>query len=344
MAILRLPSTLLLFLLIVHQFSSSLADPAADAIAELEAIRSKSPSGVIHLDDRSVGRFLTSVKSPRPYTLVVFFDAAHLRGKSDLQLPKLRSEFDLLSKAFSARFEADPAVYSRLFFCDIEFGQSQSSFALFGVSSLPHVRVVGPKITNLKDSDSMDQADFTRGAESMADFLESKTGIDLGPIQRPPFISGRQMAFLGFLGIVSAPFLVRRIVSGDTMLHDPRIWMVGAVFIYFFSVSGAMFNVIRGMPMFMMDRNDPNKFVFFFQGSGMQLGAEGFTIGFLYTIVGLMMALVTHGLVKLRSATAQRVLMGLIMIVSLWAVRKVIYLDNWKTGYGVHGYWPTSWS
>ncbi|KAL6562231.1 putative dolichyl-diphosphooligosaccharide--protein glycosyltransferase subunit 3B [Orobanche gracilis] len=31
------------------------------------------------------------------------------------------------------------------------------------------------------------------------------------------------------------------------------------------------------------------------------------------------------------------------LIVSVWAVREVIFLDNWKTGYGVHGYWPSRW-
>lgn len=119
--------------------------------------------------------------------------------------------------------------------------------------------------------------------------------------------------------------------------------MAGSVFIYFFSVAGTMHNIIRNMPMFMTDRNDPNKLVFFYQGSGMQLGAEGFAVGFLYTIVGLAIAVVTHSLVYVRSVGVQRALMFVAMVVSVWAVRKVIYLDNWKTGYGIHAYWPSSW-
>ena len=95
--------------------------------------------------------------------------------------------------------------------------------------------------------------------------------------------------------------------------------------------------------MFLTDREDPKKLVFFYQGSGMQLGAEGFAVGFLYTIVGLMMALVTHGLVKLKSEMVQRVVMLIAMIISFWAVKKVIYLDNWKTGYSIHAYFPNSW-
>ncbi|KAK1368407.1 hypothetical protein POM88_034499 [Heracleum sosnowskyi] len=55
-----------------------------------------------------------------------------------------------------------------------------------------------------------------------------------------------------------------------------------------------MFNLIRQMPMFISDRDDPNKLVFFYQGSELQFGVEGFVVGFLYTIVGLLLAFVIH--------------------------------------------------
>ncbi|KAJ0983315.1 hypothetical protein J5N97_011570 [Dioscorea zingiberensis] len=95
-----------------------------------------------------------------------------------------------------------------------------------------------------------------------------------------------------------------------------------AVFVYFFSVSGTMHNIIRKMPMFIPDRGDPNRLVFFYQGSGMQLGAEGFAVGFLYTVVGLALAATTHGLVRLKNVKAQRGYMLLSMLVAYWAVSK----------------------
>eukprot|EP00262_Sarcandra_glabra_P001635 TRINITY_DN11763_c0_g1_i2.p1 TRINITY_DN11763_c0_g1~~TRINITY_DN11763_c0_g1_i2.p1 ORF type:complete len:105 (-),score=3.94 TRINITY_DN11763_c0_g1_i2:367-681(-) len=104
-----------------------------------------------------------------------------------------------------------------------------------------------------------------------------------------------------------------------------------------------MYNIIRKMPMFLSDRNDPSKLVFFYQGSGMQLGAEGFAVGFLYTVVGLLLGFVTHYLVLVRNVTAQRGIMFIAILVSAWAVKKVVYLDNWKTGYGIHGFWPSGW-
>jgi len=96
--------------------------------------------------------------------------------------------------------------------------------------------------------------------------------------------------------------------------------------------------------MFLVDRNDPSKLVFFYQGSGMQLGAEGFAVGFLYTVVGLLLAFTTHGLVRVSNVSVQRVVMIFALLVSFLAVKQVVYLDNWKTGYGIHGFWPSSWN
>ncbi|XP_042505456.1 probable dolichyl-diphosphooligosaccharide--protein glycosyltransferase subunit 3B [Macadamia integrifolia] len=334
---------LLLFLVLSSSFAifkvSSESD--SDRVAELLRLQPRSGSGVIHLDDQSLRRFVTSAKS-RSYSLIIFFDAVHLHDKSELHLQELRAEFDLVASAFINNNKDTPA-HSKVFFCDIEFKESQSSFALFGVNTLPHVRYVGPQIQNLKDSEPMDQNDFARMAESMAQFVEVKTKVTVGPIERPPPLSKKQIGFLLALVLISAPFVVKRVIAGDTLFQDPKLWLSLAVFVYFFSVSGAMHNIIRKMPMFLADRNDPSKLIFFYQGSGMQLGAEGFAIGFLYTVVGLLLAFVTHLLIRVRNVTVQRVFMITALLVSFWAVRKVIYLDNWKTGYGVHGFWPSSW-
>lgn len=76
----------------------------------------------------------------------------------------------------------------------------------------------------------------------------------------------------------------------------------------------------------------------------MQLGAEGFAVGSLYTVVGLLLAFVTHGLVRVRNVSVQRVVMIFALLVSFLAVKQVVHLDNWKTGYGIHGFWPSSWN
>jgi oligosaccharyltransferase complex subunit gamma len=76
----------------------------------------------------------------------------------------------------------------------------------------------------------------------------------------------------------------------------------------------------------------------------MQLGTEGFVVGFLYTIVGVLLGFVTHFAPMMRSKVPQRVVMLFVITVSVVAVRKVIALDNGKTGYWIHAFWPTGWT
>ncbi|PHU19193.1 putative dolichyl-diphosphooligosaccharide--protein glycosyltransferase subunit 3A [Capsicum chinense] len=332
--------TLISIFLLLNHSSSFVDGGAGDILAELIHLRSQSPTAAIHLSDHLLRRIL-SLDTPRPFSFLIFFDAKQLHSKPELSLPTLKSEFSLLSSSFLTN---NPEVNNNFFFFTIEFSESQNSFALFGVNSLPHLRLIPNSATDLKkDSIQMDGSDLARLAESMAEFVEAKGKVNVGPIHRPPMISKKQMGVIVVVGLALSPFLLKKIVSGDTLLHDKYVWMLGSIFVYFFSVSGAMHNIIRKMPMFMMDREDPGKLVFFYQGSGMQLGAEGFAVGFLYTIVGLLLAFMTNVLVRVKSRTLQRVVMITALFVSFWAVKKVIQLDNWKTGYGVHAYWPSSW-
>ena len=100
----------------------------------------------------------------------------------------------------------------------------------------------------------------------MAEFVKAKTKLSIGPIDRPSLISKKQLMFLIAVILISAPFLVKKVIYGNTLLHNKSIWMTGEIFVYFFSVSGSMHNIIRKIPMFLVDRNDPGKLVFFYQG------------------------------------------------------------------------------
>ncbi|KAE9589324.1 putative oligosaccharyl transferase complex, subunit OST3/OST6 [Lupinus albus] len=335
--------TLLFLLFALSGFSSTVSDSNDDVVSELLSLQSRSKSGVIHFNDQSLSRFISSVKTPRPYSLLFFFDAVHLHDKSELRLLELLKEFNLVSSSFIANNIDNPDVVNKIFFCHIEFKESQFSFSQFNVNSLPHIRFVGPN-QGFKDSEHMEQGDFSRLAESMAEFVESKTKLTVGPIIRPPFLSRNQIILI-VLGILAwIPFYMKRVIAGRTLFHDPKVWLAGSVFVYYFSVSGSMHNIIRKMPMFITDRNDPSKILFFYQGSGMQLGAEGFTIGFLYTVVGLLLAFLTQGLVKINNVAVQRVVMIFALLVSFLAVKQVVFLDNWKTGYWIHGFWPSGWN
>ncbi|KAL1342724.1 hypothetical protein HN51_029242 [Arachis hypogaea] len=339
----NLPLFLVFLLVVATLTASSSSNTNDERVEELLSLQSRSKSGIIRLNDQSLSRFLTSVATPRPYSIVIFFDAAQLHDKTELRLRELHQEFSIVSSSFIANHNISHPSRSKLFFCDIEFKESQFSFTQFGVNALPHIRLIAPN-HSFKDSQPMDQGDFSRLAESMAEFVESKTKISLGPIHRPPLLSRNQLILIVVAFLIWIPFFVKKLVSGQTLLHDPKVWLAGSVFVYFFSVSGAMHNIIRKMPMFLLDRNDPSKLVFFYQGSGMQLGAEGFAVGSLYTVVGLLLAFMSQGLVKLKNVTVQRVVMMFALLVCFLAVKQVVFLNNWKTGYGIHGFWPSSWN
>jgi oligosaccharyltransferase complex subunit gamma len=40
----------------------------------------------------------------------------------------------------------------------------------------------------------------------------------------------------------------------------------------------------------------------------------------------------------------QQILVLVGIAISFLAVRKVVLLDNWKTGYWIHAFWPTRWT
>lgn len=164
---LLIPLLLTLTLTLTSFISLSFSSDPSDLLSELRSLRSQSDSGVIHLNDQSIARFILNSPSPRPYSLIIFFDAAQLRSKPDLHLPHLRSEFALVSSSYLA-YNVESGSGSgpdKVFFCDLEFGESQHSFSLFSVSSLPHIRHVGPATKSPKESEAMDQSDFPGLAE-----------------------------------------------------------------------------------------------------------------------------------------------------------------------------------
>ncbi|XP_057764860.1 probable dolichyl-diphosphooligosaccharide--protein glycosyltransferase subunit 3 [Salvia miltiorrhiza] len=326
---------LLLFLLCL---STPRGSSSNSITASLSALQSSSSSGVIRLNDTLLRR-IHSLPSPRPFHLVVFFDAKKLHSRSELALPTLKSEFSLVSSSFLAN-NPDNKSRSLLFFFDVEVEESQATFALFDVNTLPHIRLVPSAAADLKsDSIKLDAAHFSSLVDAMGELIESETGISVGPINRPPVVSRTQMILVMVGAVIWAPYAVRKLASGKSMVHEKSTWMAGAVFVYFFSVSGTMFNIIRKAPMFIVDRRDGETVMLFYQGAGVQLGAEGFIVGFLYTVVGLLLAFVCHVLVRVRDTKWQRISMILALLLSWWAVRQLIYLNNWKTGYRSHAYW-----
>jgi len=318
------------------------ADSNEDRVADLLYMQSQSKDGVIRLDENNFRRFMSSFE-PRPYALILFFDASQLHTNTELKLVEFRKEFGLVASAYRKHHKGQDSD-AKVFFCDLEFKQMQGVFQLFKVQALPHVRFVAAGSGGSEASVEMSQGEFPRSAEGLASFVTAKSKQPCGTIERPPPLSKAQTWALAIVVFMATPFAVKIAAAPESPFRDPKVWCFGALLIYFFSVSGGMHNIIRKMPLFMQDRNNPAKLVFFYQGSGMQLGAEGFVVGFLYTIVGVLLAFVTQFAPHIRSKIVQRLVMIVAITISFVSVRKVIGLDNWKTGYWIHAFWPTRWT
>eukprot|EP00897_Mesotaenium_endlicherianum_P000096 jgi/Mesen1/10087/ME000074S09424 len=307
-------------------------------VEELIKLQITAADSVIRLDDTSYRRFTGG--ADRPYDLMLFFDAEQLRDNPDLDLVALRREYGILATSFVKNNKGKEDA-KRVFFADAEYKQAQQTFRQLGVNMLPHIKYFPAGPASKVEEVNRERVPFT--ADALAAYIAAKAKVDVGPIERPPPVSKEQVAMVVGAIVVAAPFVIRWLVTSRTIFHDSRWWCLMGLAVYFFSVSGGMFNIIRGMPFSMQDRQTPGKVQYFYKGSGMQLGAEGFTVGGLYTAVGLLIALACHVVPKVESRKTQRVLMLICIAGSAVAIRSVLALQQWKSGYWAHAYWPSSW-
>eukprot|EP00271_Cylindrocystis_brebissonii_P010446 TRINITY_DN26633_c0_g1_i1.p1 TRINITY_DN26633_c0_g1~~TRINITY_DN26633_c0_g1_i1.p1 ORF type:complete len:338 (+),score=9.94 TRINITY_DN26633_c0_g1_i1:74-1087(+) len=316
----------------------ALADPD-ERVQDLMGLAARSKDHVVYLDDGSYPRY--GQGKERPYSLVVFFSAKEMNKQNpDLKLDAFREEFGYAAKSFYENNAGTPEA-EHLFFAEVEFKHSQNVFRNFKVESLPHVRLV--LSGNGTRSETMRFDSSPRTAEGISSFISSKTDLDVGKILRAPLLSPLSMIILGATTVASAPFAIKILLTNQTPLHDPRVWCAFGLAIYFFAVSGGLYNIIRGMPMYMRDRNDPSKTIYWYSGTSAQCGVEGFSVGALHMTVGLLLAFITHGLPLVKSKSVQRMVLLGCLIAGTWAAREVVSLDQWKTGYQIHAFYPRRW-
>ena len=169
---------------------------------------------------------------------------------------------------------------------------------------------------------------------------------------------------------------VRSLLAGGmlayTLYYAPfmknlGLWTAGVLFVYWFSVSGGMHNIIRGVPLYYPDQNGKIKAcvflsikchaitfwlwakgkealwvftpgacslpqVFMPQNQG-QLGLEGFIMGMLYLLFGLSVAFLTRFVPRLASASHRRVLSYTCVAFAAVVFNQIVSIYTWKTGY-----------
>ena len=293
---------------------------------ELIRQRNDYADGVLSFDDALFDKF--GFDSKRDYGLVIFFDAARYHDNSELRLPEMRKQFGIVSQSFLKSHVGENA--SKLFFCVVDVDSAMNVFDVFGVRSVPHIIYIHPGKVDTAEEFNFETSE--RSAHGIAAFIKSVANVDVGPIPKPPLFSTVQIIIIVISCILGVPAIPWLIVSRRSPVYSPWSWCLLGLAVYLFSVSGGMFNIIRGMPMYIRDPAVPGKFVFFYNQSGAQFGVEGFMLGSLYTVVGLILAFVTYVLPRVRNAWIQRGMMIVSCVATYAAILQVLMFQSMKEG------------
>lgn len=334
-----LPSALLCLLICLSFLGADAADAKA---AELIELQKNAPNGVVHLDVNGFNKYVTGRK--RSYTMIIFLTASHLLDKENLNLRAIRKEFGYLANTHL--LNSKETEKAKVFFGEIEFSESQELFHRLGANVLPYIFHVPADMSigadgaiKLSDSDVMRTSDYTNypwTANDMAAFVKEASGIDLGPINRPS-IKGHPLApvaglfILAGLGIVGYQLVIAEWTKNVVVLA------IGATVVYAFSVSGAMHNIIRGVPMYYFDPKDRHIVMFMPGGQG-QLGAEGFIMGGMYTVFGLSLAALSFACPKIADKSTRRGCCYGALALAFYCFYKIVQVYTWKTGYHLRLY------
>jgi oligosaccharyltransferase complex subunit gamma len=183
----------------------------------------------------------------------------------------------------------------------------------------------------------MDPNAFPRTAEGIANFVELRTKVRIGDIVRPPPLSKLQFSMILATVLLLGPYIAYKVLALPAV-QDPKLWAIGAIGVYYFSVSGGMYNIIRGIPWASVD--EQGRPVFFHQGQGYQLGGEGFYAGLFYLVTSLLLFIMTYVVPRVKSKFHQRLCSAACLFFGYLLVVQFVALYKWKAGYYVHGYWP----
>lgn len=293
-----------------------------------------SDTGYITLSPESFNHLLEG--SSRPYSVYVFGDSKNLRSSKHLSLAERLKAFGTVGKAFvstnaGSDFE-DKAVFVRLV-----FESAKDSFGRLGVKGLPYLVHIPPKLEinpgasiTLPPGNTMAAGSLEEwGAVQIASFVMSTSGIspgdmkELGVKERSPFLPVFVLLFLA-----AAIFVAYHLSQSEIMKHK-SLYAIGSIVVFWFSVSGGMFNIIRGVPLVGMDprTRQPTAFI---RGGG-QMGAEGFTMGTLVVAFGLLAAGFTHIVPYIENKKSRRTVSYGIIVVAFLVFNWLSGAHLWKT-------------
>lgn len=101
--------------------------------------REKTKDGVLKWSSKDFDRYMGG--QSRPFSVLIFCTASHMPKTESLRIPELRHNMGQVASQYRATHKQAP----RIFFVEMDFANSQSSFASLGVQSVPNVMHIGPQ-------------------------------------------------------------------------------------------------------------------------------------------------------------------------------------------------------
>jgi len=250
-----------------------------------------------------------------------------------LNMGKLRSEFAMVAKA----------CRSDAFFAEMIFEEAPQIFHSVKAQQVPYIfHLPGNQKVSLKSMDldraqkmvfDTVQAKYPWSAEVMSDFF-AKRGLRFAEIDRPSLVKSPLFPVMVVGAVLGAAALLYVAVRIGLVTH-PAPWAIASIAVFWFSVSGGMYNIIRGMPLFI--RNKEGR-IQFFLGRGSSLGAEGFIIGTGYVAFSLAIALQTYAVPRIRNKIARTAVSYVLAIGAGYMAMQLFMVYMQKTGYKIHSY------
>jgi oligosaccharyltransferase complex subunit gamma len=292
-----------------------------------------SKTGYITLNSKDFNALIDGPS--RPYSVYVFGDSTQYGSSKVLQLSKRLKVVGDVAKSFlkanSGEDSADKFIVVRILLED-----SKSTFQRIGAVGLPHLSFIPPtmEIKPGKDFQLTGRNLMQPGpvedwrAEEIANFIAATSGMEVGDLSqlnpRSPFLPLVVLFFLGGITFAGYKF------ANSSLIHYMPLYICGSLMVYWFSVSGGMFNIIRNMPFVGHDRRT-NQAMVFMPGNG-QVGAEGFIMGTSVMAFGMLIAHFVFLVPRIEDPLQRRKVCYGILAAAVILFRWITGTHVWKLG------------
>jgi oligosaccharyltransferase complex subunit gamma len=297
--------------------------------------------------------------------------AKHMMDSPKTRLRDLRFEYGLASKAFAdapppaappspdetdadaagGALQPPPPPSADVFFVELWHHASKDLFGRLGVKALPMVFVISPSHPGpqadggqirIPEADEMGRdgaaaAGFTKypwAAEEMATWLQSRVpGSSSAPVDRPSFVKS-PMFPLAFAATLAGGAAVAWRLYSSRLARHKGVWGAGALAVWWFSTSGGMFNIIRGMPLIGQDPQRPGRVAWWMGSRSAQFGMEGFVMGSSYVLFSALLGAAVFSAPKLKARGTRGTAALACLAVAWFVLMRILAAYDSKTSLG----------